>query len=120
MKNSSYGYSVLTSLERCRFHTAAYIFQQFQALFGIDMEAIILPWEFDLPPPSNQLTRVSFLETFPTTSLLHLSAFKDYLLIWADKHYQLWKEEGHVDKVGPDLSPGTAERWKPVYCISSL
>ena len=58
-----------------------------------------------------QLTRLSVLETFPTTWLLHLSAFKDYVLRWAGTHYREWEEEGHIDEVGPDLSPG--RRWKP-------
>lgn len=113
MKNSSYGYSVLTRLERRRFHTAAYLFQQFHALFGIDADANIQSWECESPPPPNQLTRFSFLETFPTTSLLHLSAFKDYVLRRADTYYKEWEEEGHIDKVGSDLSPGRSRKLYP-------
>ena len=106
MKNSSYGYSVLTPLERRRFHTAAYLFQQFDALFGVDADPYTLPWEYEFPPPPNQLTPVSFLETFPTMWLLHLSAFKDYVLRWADKQYKDWEEDGYIEAVNTDLSPG--------------
>jgi len=104
MKNSSYGYSVLTLLERHRFHTAAHLFQQFHALFGVDADA----WapEYELPPPPNQLTPILFLETLPTMWLLHLSAFKDHVLRWADKHYKDWEEDGYIGAINTDLSPG--------------
>lgn len=120
MKNSSYSYSVLTPLERRRFHTAAYLFQQFHALFGIDADASFEPWEYESPPPSNQLTRVSFLVTFPTTWLLHLSAFKDYVLRWADVIYKVWEDEGRIDGMDPDLSlsPGRGRKTIPTYTDS--
>jgi len=38
--------------------------------------------------------------------LLHLSAFKDYVLKWADKHYKIWEEDGYIEAVNIDLSPG--------------
>ena len=76
-------------------------------LFGIDKCAKVLPWEYNEPPPEYQLlTRRSFLERIPTMSLLHLSAFKDYLLSWAEYNYQYLEDERLIEDFLIDLTRG--------------
>ena len=71
------------------------------------MSAKILPWEYDEPIPEDQhLTRQSFLERIPAMSRLHLSAFKDYLLNWAESNYQTLEDEGLIDEYLIDLTRG--------------
>jgi len=106
-KDSRFGYSVLSSVEAHRFHSSAYLFWQFQVLFGIDTSAKILPWEYDEPTRENRLlTRQSFLERIPAMSRLHLSAFNDYLLIWAKDNYQALEDEGLIGEYLIDLTKG--------------
>ena len=97
-KDSRFGYSVLCGVESHRFQTSAYLFRQFQVLFAIDTSANALPWEHEA------VTRRLFLERIPATSLLHLSAFKDYLLSWVEDRYQALEDEGIIQLV--DLRKG--------------
>ena len=97
-KDSRFGYSVLSGVESHRFQTSAYLFRQFQVLFAIDTSANVLPWEHEA------VTRRLFLERIPATSLLHLSAFKDYLLGWAEDSYQVLEDEDFLMPV--DLTKG--------------
>ena len=70
-------------------------------LFGLDKGAKVLPWEYDEPPPEDrQLTRQSFLERIPEISLLHLSAFKRYLLTRAEhacQNFEGWVLEHYFE-----------------------
>ena len=76
-------------------------------LFGLDKDAKVLPWECDEPPPEDRhLTRQSFLERIPAMSLLHLSAFKGYLLIWAEGTYQYFEDRGFFEVYLLDLTRG--------------
>jgi len=110
-KDSWVKYSVLSSVEAHRFQTSAYLFWQFQVLFGIDTYAVVLPWEYDVPPPEDRLfTRQSFLERIPVMSLLHLSAFKDYLLSWAEWSYHDLQYMGLIQK---SLTGVTRGRYVP-------
>jgi len=77
-------------------------------LFGIDSGAKALPWEYTGPTPDDTLfTRQSFLKSVPALSLLHLSAFKDYLLNWAGCTYQDLEGEGIIRQSFGDLTKGT-------------
>ena len=106
-KDSRFGYSVLNYVEAHRFQSSAYLFWQFQVLFGIDTGAKVLPWEYDEPTPEDQLlTRQSFLERIPAMSRLHLSGFKDYLLNWAEDTYQALEDEGLLGEYLVDLTRG--------------
>jgi hypothetical protein len=97
----------LAEIEAHRFQTSAYLFWQFQVLFGIDMSAKVLPWEYDEPPMMNGLlTRQSFLQRIPAMSLLHLSAFKDYFLGWAEDAYQELEDEGLIAEYLIDMTRG--------------
>jgi hypothetical protein len=106
-KDSRFGYSILTAAEAHRFQTSAYLFWQFQVLFGIDTRAKVLSWEYDEPPTEDRLlTRQSFLERIPAISLLHLSAFKDYLLSWAEEIYEVLEGDDLVGEYLIDLTRG--------------
>jgi len=66
-------------------------------LFGIDTSAKDLPWEYEeLRSDIISVTCRSFLKRIPAISLLHLSAFKDYLLSWAKDSYQALDYEGFM------------------------
>ena len=85
-------------------------------LFGIDTSANVLPWEYEEPTPDGiSVTRRLFLERIPATSLLHLSAFKDYLLGWAEDSYQALEDEGFIELV--DLTKG---RYSPRSRVQKL
>jgi len=85
MKDSRFGYSTLTREESRRFQTTAYIYGQFQTLFGIDWEAVVLPWEYGLESvPDGQITARAFLDSLSTPQLLRLAIFKDFILSWTD------------------------------------
>jgi hypothetical protein len=77
-------------------------------LFGIDTSADVLPWVYEEPTPEYiyiyRIARQSFLERIPTMSLLHFSAFKDYLLGWAEDSYRALGDEGSIELV--DLTKG--------------
>jgi len=103
-KDSRFGFSVLSSVEAHRFQVSAYLFCQFQALFGLGRLARGSPYEDPKPNWEDGLTRQSFLERISAMSLLHLSAFKDYLLSCVEDSYQALEEEGWIDDV--DLTEG--------------
>jgi hypothetical protein len=90
-------------------------------LFGIDVWAKVLPWEYDEPPPEDRLfTRQYFLERIPVISLLHLSAFKDYLLYWAERSYQELEDDELIGEYLTDLTKGgyvTSQLWKQLMCL---
>jgi len=74
-------------------------------LFGTDTSAKVLPWEYEeLPSDNISITCQSFLQRIPATALLHLSAFKDYLLSWAKDSYQALEDEGFIALI--DLTKG--------------
>ena len=80
-------------------------------LFGIDSGAKALPWECNGPTPDDKLlTRQSFLKRIPALSLLHLSAFKDYLLNWAEYTY---RDLEHDDTIWESFGDLTRGRYVP-------
>ena len=81
MKDSRFGYSTLTLEESRRFQIAAYTYGQFQALFGIDRDARVEPWEHDSESvPDGQITPRAFLDSLSTSRLCQLAVLKDYVL----------------------------------------
>jgi hypothetical protein len=90
-------------------------------LFGIDWWAKVLPWEYNEAPPEDRLfTRQYFLERIPAISLLHLSAFKDYLLRWAERNYQELEDDELIGEYLTDLTKGgyvTSQLWKQLMCL---
>lgn len=88
MKDSRFGYSILTHEESRRFQIAAYTYGQFQTLFGIDRGADVQPWEWgEGPVPDGQVTPRAFLDSLSIPKLQYLSVFKDYILSWTDAIY---------------------------------
>ena len=88
MKDSRFGYSTLTLEESRRFQIAAYTYGQFQALFGIDRDARVQPWEYDPESvPKGQITSRAFLDSLSTSRLCQLAILKDFVLPWTNFIY---------------------------------
>jgi len=101
VKDSRIGYSTLTLEESRRFQITAYTYGQFQALFGIDRDARVQPWEYDSESaPDGQITSRAFLDSLPTSRLSHLAIFKDFVLQWTNSIY--------LDGIPSDL-PGLSD-----------
>ena len=94
MKDSSFGYSTLTSEESRRFQIAAYNYGQFQTLFGIDRDANVQPWEYGSEPvPDGQITPRGFLDSLSTPMLRQIAIFKDFVLQCSDyllRNISIW------------------------------
>ena len=105
MKDSRFGYSTLTREESRRFQVTAYIYGQFQILFGIDRGANVQPWEYGLESvPNGQITPRAFLDSLSTPQIYRLSRFKDFLLPWTESLYLDALAYGHSGV--SDLSKG--------------
>ena len=88
MKDSPFGYPTLTHVESRRFQIAAYTYGQFQALFGIDRDGRVQPWEHGSESvPDGQIIPRAFLDSLSTSRLCQLAIFKDFVLPWTNSVY---------------------------------
>jgi len=88
MKDSRFGYSTLTPEESRRFQIAAYTYGQFQALFGIERDARVQPWEYGSESvPDGQITPRAFLDSLSTSRICQLSILKDFIMPWTNSIY---------------------------------